>query len=169
MTHIPESELPPPLSNAGTSSTGGRWTNGLKSISTLLSEENGIIIHKEACDYLIGGIVRQLYTDRYLSDGDSTSDLASILPRERSSIDKRTHIVRILAHRYYFHYIQNQCDGNEWCDVKRNYFHYIQNQCDDDEWCDVKYEHTRKNKNNALELYRKDIAYCKTNKSNQKN
>lgn len=115
------------------------WCRRVHSLITLLYTPNGYVIHKETCDHIIDQIIHQLYNDRY-TPGEK-SDLHAFLPNEKSKVNKNTNIVRMVAHRYYFYYIKQQSES---------------------EWCDVKYENTiRSTKNNALELYRKDVMFCR--------
>ena len=115
------------------------WGRRVNSLITLLYTPNGYVIHKETCDHIIDQIIHQLYNDRYMPG--EKSDIHAFLPNEKSTVNKHTNLVRMIAHRYYFYYIKQQSDS---------------------EWCDIKYDNTiRSTKNNALELYRKDLVFCR--------
>jgi hypothetical protein len=117
------------------------WNGYLKQLYTFLSEKNGYVKHKETCDHMVKCIIEQLYKDRYISfeNDDGISNITAYLPREGSGIDKRTNVVKMISHRYYY------------------YYSTYKQEC---EWDDLAYDLCEKNKNNPLQLYRKDVSYC---------
>ena len=107
------------------------WYDYIDIISELLVERENDIL----CKKLIQVVIEQLYEERY---GNRTSTaLSKSLPRERKSIDRRTHITKVLAYNYYQLYMTRNA-LNEWDDII----------------CADGFK-----KSDALKLYRKDCVY----------
>jgi hypothetical protein len=107
------------------------WYNYIDTIAELLESRANDML----CKKIIQIITEQLYEERY-NDRTVTS-LCTVLPRERKSLDRRTHIVKTIAYNYYQLYIAKN-EFNEWEDI-------------------IGVDGFKRS--NALKLYRKDCAY----------